>query len=54
MAWSVSFVPKAVIDNRSLDYLVGPREEYWRHREADRPRGFEIDDQLEPRRLLHR
>jgi hypothetical protein len=35
-----------------LDYLVRPRQQRWRDREAERLGGFEVDDELELRRLL--
>ena len=38
----------------SLDDLVGAGEERLRHGQAERLRGLEIDDQLEPSRLLDR
>src|SRR6516164_1876911 len=38
----------------SLDHLVGARDERWRHVKAERPGGFEIDDQLIFGRRLHR
>src|SRR5882762_6862333 len=37
-----------------LDHLGGAGEDRWRHREAERLRGLEIDDQLECGWLLHR
>ena len=36
----------------SLDHLVGEREQLWRNFQAERLRGFEIDNQLELGRLL--
>jgi hypothetical protein len=39
---------------RLLDQLVGAREHARRHREAERLRSFQIDDQLVFRRGLHR
>src|SRR5215471_13864453 len=36
-----------------FDHLVGAGKERWRHFEAKRPSGFQIDDQFEARRLLH-
>ena len=38
----------------SPDYLVRPRQHVRRNRQADLLGGFEIDDQLELRRLLDR
>lgn len=38
----------------SFDHLVGGGEECWRHNEAERSGGLEVDDQFEPRRLLDR
>ena len=38
----------------SLDYVIGVREQPLRHRKAQRPRGFQIDNELELARLLHR
>src|SRR5262245_62979233 len=38
----------------SFDYLVGEREQLVWSREAQRLGGFEIDDELESRRLLDR
>src|SRR6266446_9957590 len=38
----------------SFDDLVGAGEDRWRHGEAERLGGLEIDDQLESRRLLDR
>ena len=40
--------------SRSLDHLVGAAGKRERHRDAERPGGFHIDDQLESRRLLDR
>ena len=37
-----------------LDHLVGEGEDRLRHREAERLRRLQIDEQLELRRLLHR
>jgi hypothetical protein len=37
----------------SLDNFVDTGEQQWRHREAERLGGLEIDDQLEPSRLLN-
>src|SRR5260370_23178189 len=39
---------------RSFNDFVGAGEDRWRHGEAERPGGLEIDDQLECRRLLDR
>jgi hypothetical protein len=35
-----------------FDDLVGAGEDRWRHGEAERLGSFEVDDQLERRRLL--
>src|SRR5438876_189269 len=40
--------------NDLLDHLIGAGEEGFGNRKADRLRGFDIDDQLEFRRLLNR
>src|SRR6516162_1371395 len=37
-----------------LDHLVGAQQDRLRHRQAKRLGGFEVDDQLDPRGLLHR
>jgi hypothetical protein len=37
-----------------FDHIVGAREQRSRNDRADRLRGFEIDDELELRGLLHR
>src|SRR5438445_455253 len=42
------------LPRRSLDDLVGPSEDRWRHGEAERLGGVEVDDQLERRGLLDR
>ena len=39
---------------RLFDDLVGAGEDRWRDRQAERFGGYEIDDQLECRRLLDR
>src|SRR5262249_7266806 len=41
-------------DSCSFDYLVGAREQWWRHFEAERFSGLEIDHQLVFGRCLHR
>ena len=38
---------------KSLNYLIRSRQHIRRNRQADLLRGFEIDDELELRRLLH-
>jgi hypothetical protein len=45
-AWAIPF--------NSLDHLVGAGEQHWWHFEAKRPRGLEIDHQLELSWCLHR
>jgi hypothetical protein len=37
-----------------FDHLVGGCEQRWRHCEAERPGGFEVDDKRKFRRLLYR
>jgi hypothetical protein len=37
---------------QSFDHLIGACEEGWRGREAERGCGFEVQDELEFRRLL--
>ena len=37
----------------SLDHLVGAREQRWRHVEAERLGGFQVDDHFDLRRLLY-
>ena len=38
----------------SFDHLVGADEQHRRHGQADSARRFEVDDQIELRRRLHR
>ena len=45
-------VPEA--DIRLFDHLVSAAEQWQRDRDAERPRGLEVDDQLDLRRLLDR
>src|SRR5262249_51711166 len=46
---------KAVIAlAESLDYLIRPQQQRWRDREPEGLGGFEVDDELERRRLLNR
>jgi hypothetical protein len=50
-------VPEADLrrcEGQLFDHLVGAGEERWRHNEAERSGGLEVDDKLEPRRLLDR
>ncbi len=42
----------AGLSRRILDHLVRPHQHIRRNRQADLLRGFQIDDQLELRRLL--
>ena len=42
------------VETRLFDDLVGAGEDRWRDRQAERLRGFQVDDQLELNRLLHR
>src|SRR5262245_6552815 len=44
----------AVTSAGSLDDFVGPGQDRWRDGQPQRPRGLEVDDQLELRRLLDR
>jgi hypothetical protein len=37
-----------------LDHLVGEGEQIWRHLDAERPSGLQVDDELEPGRLHDR
>jgi hypothetical protein len=50
---NVRFVPKADIAN-SLNYLVGTRTHRWRHGEAERLSGLQINRQLVLGWRLHR
>ena len=55
--WQGSFVPKAAVSRCSsiaqlFNHLVGAGEQVRRDFDAERSRGDQIDDQLEPRRLL--
>jgi hypothetical protein len=55
----VCFVPKADILRRSegmslFDHLVGVGEQAGPNGEAERPRGLELDEEIEFRRLHHR
>ena len=49
-----SINPRQRNSGASLDDLVGAGEQRWRHGQAERVGGFQIDDQLELGRLLHR
>jgi hypothetical protein len=40
--------------NPSFDHLVGNGQQCWGHREAQRPRGLEVDDQFVFGGLFHR
>src|SRR6185503_21104514 len=52
---SGSYNPKSAFRNlQSLNHLVRPRQHVRRNRETDLLGGFEIDEQLEFSRLLHR
>jgi len=42
----------AWVEHALLDDLVSAREDRWRDRQAERTRGLEIDDQVEPCRPL--
>src|SRR5262245_45803743 len=46
--------PKAAYLASLLDHLVGGSEQRWRHFEAERLRGLEVDPQLVFGRALHR
>src|SRR6188768_1726217 len=37
-----------------LDHLIRALQQRWRDDDSERLRGLEVDDELEPRRLLHR
>src|SRR5207249_5010758 len=37
-----------------LDHLIGQEQQGWGHRDPERLGGLEVEDQREPRRLLHR
>ena len=50
----VRFTPESGHVRYSFDHLVGAAEQHWRHGEAQRFGGFEIDGQLELDRLLNR
>src|SRR6516165_5422866 len=42
-----------IINQTSLDYVVGLSKERWRNGEAERPGGLDVDHKFEPCRLLH-
>src|SRR5215468_1351301 len=44
---------RASIRGASFDDLVGAGEDRWRYGQPERLRGIEVDDQLEPGRLLN-
>ena len=50
-SWNGALLTRA---SPSLDHLVGAGEEREWDRQAERPRGLQIDHQLEPGRLLYR
>ena len=52
--WEGASRPNTANRPASLDDLVGAGEDRWRHGEAERLRGLEVDHQLEFRRLLDR
>src|ERR1700730_3470818 len=47
-------VVATALTTRSVDHLVGTREQHRRDFEADRPRGLEVDNELELVYLLDR
>ena len=58
MSWHVRQVPIATEALQQIaflfDHLVGAGKQRWRNGEAERPRGFEIDNQIEFGWLLDR
>ena len=54
---SLSVISRHMQRNKTaslFDHLVGAGEQHWRHVKQECSRGFEIDDQLERRRLENR
>src|SRR5437867_3923918 len=49
-----SFEPAPVCPVRLSDHLICQKKQGWGHRHPERLGRLEVDDQLEPHRLLHR